>query len=95
MAGAPENVFMKWTFFGFYTALVFGLVVEKSRIARKRKSFWIFLGSSLTLHSCAMWYLLQRIETPRGGYFLTAVLEVVVLRGLCSLWLTCFKPSPQ
>jgi hypothetical protein len=65
MTKAPN--FMEYFGFFFFTAVVFGFSIERSRQFWKRKLFWAIIGLFLLLHCAILLAILRHTGEIRGS----------------------------
>ena len=94
LSHGEHDKFMKVGFFFFYTGVVFGFVIEQSKILWKLRSFWILIGLFLLLHCIALATILARTQPPKSISWVPGTVEIVVLLRLTQ-WLIRPTPSPQ
>jgi FtsH-binding integral membrane protein len=93
-AKLPEPAFMRWFAFAFYTAFVFGFVIEKSRAARRKQAFWILMVVVLAIQYCVFLLFIPRVDKANHVWIAASIAEVYILRRIAN-WLVRPTPSPQ
>jgi cell division protein FtsW (lipid II flippase) len=92
-SNVPEPAFKKWFAFAFYTAFVFGFVIEKSRAARRKRAFWIFMVVVLAIQYCVFLMFIPRVDKANLVWIAASIAEVYILRRIAN-WLVRPTPSP-
>ena len=78
--GVSEQKFMSWFGFAFFTLLLFGQFILKSKRVWERRSFWLVTVFFLLVHVTTFTKLLHAGRQISGGeWLLLVVVEMAVL----------------
>jgi hypothetical protein len=77
--GVAWNVVFTWFCVATYTLLLFGYFIADSRLWWQKRSFWLLMLVTLSLHLICLALLIQHFERFRPFWFIAAIPEFIVL----------------
>lgn len=77
--GVPWSVVFTWFGVATYTLLLFGYFIADSRLWWQKRSFWLLILVTLSVHLVCLALLFEHFEHFRPFWFIAAIPELIVL----------------